>query len=293
MNLSQLEVFVAIVDTGSLTEAAEVVGLTQSAVSYSLSRLEAELGVTLLERSRQGVTVTSIGKEVLQNARTILAQAEGIRQKTNRERGLSVGKVRFGTVPNIAARLLTGILRDFQHKYPEMEIVLFEGNPHELLEWLETDVVDVATVPQVSEHYRKTLPFVSATLNVLLAEGHPLIEKETITLEMLADFPLVGPRSQYRMFKTMLAQHGLSVPSLRYEVSSQSTILTMVRENMGISLMPEMIYDAKSEGIVILPVHPRIQFRIHLATHSDSPAVLAFMKNAHHWSKDHGFLSVD
>lgn len=143
MNLSQFEVFVAIVDTGSMKEAAEIVGLTQSAISYSLSRLESELGVTLLERSRQGVTVTNIGKEVLQHARNILTQTEVIRQKTNRERGFSVGKIRFGTVPNIAPRLLTGILRDFQHKYPNIELVLFEGNPHELLEWLETDVIDV------------------------------------------------------------------------------------------------------------------------------------------------------
>ncbi len=55
MNLNQLEVLVAIVDTGNLTSAGDVVGLTQSAVSYSLSRLEAELGVTLLERGRQGI----------------------------------------------------------------------------------------------------------------------------------------------------------------------------------------------------------------------------------------------
>lgn len=71
MNLGQLEVLVAIVDTGSLTEAADTVGLTQSAVSHSLSRLEAELGVTLLERGRQGASLTRIGEDVVEHAREI------------------------------------------------------------------------------------------------------------------------------------------------------------------------------------------------------------------------------
>jgi len=63
MNLGQLEVLVAIVNSGSLSESPEVVSLTQSAVSFSLSRLEAELGVTLLERGRQGVALGGISKE--------------------------------------------------------------------------------------------------------------------------------------------------------------------------------------------------------------------------------------
>lgn len=291
MNLSQFEVFVAIVDTGSMKEAAEIVGLTQSAISYSLSRLESELGVTLLERSRQGVTVTNIGKEVLQHARNILTQTEVIRQKTNRERGFSVGKIRFGTVPNIAPRLLTGILRDFQHKYPNIELVLFEGNPHELLEWLETDVIDVGTVLVASEHYRKTLPFANAELKMLVALGHPLADKKTVEPSMLLEYPLIGPKSQYRMFTSFMSGQDVAMPRLRYEVSSMSTILTMVRENMGISMMPDMLYDAKFDDIVLIPFEPRIRLDVSLATHTDSPATLAFMKNAHEWSKEHGFLS--
>ncbi|NDJ51551.1 MAG: LysR family transcriptional regulator [Chloroflexi bacterium] len=100
MNLSQLEVLDAIVRTGSLTEASYDVGLTQSAVSYSLSRLETELGVKLLERGRQGVSLTRIGEEVLQHARIVLKQMEIIRQRTAQERGLAVGKLRFGCVPS-------------------------------------------------------------------------------------------------------------------------------------------------------------------------------------------------
>lgn len=289
MNLSQLEVLVAIVDTGSLTEAAEVVSLTQSAVSHSLNRLESELGVTLLERGRQGITVTGIGEEVVQHARSVIKQVEIIRQKTNRERGLSVGKVRFGVVPNIAARLLTGILRDFQHKYPEIEIVLFEGNPHELLEWLETDVIDVGTV-LVPEHYANTVRFASVEIKVIVSNDHPLAQKDAIPMAALSDYPLIGPRSQYRMFSGLLAQRNLSMPKLRYEVSAYNTILTMVRENMGISMMPEMLIDTKLEGVMTIPFNPSVKLNVYLASHLDSPITSTFMDNAHTWAKEQGFL---
>ncbi|MEM9952707.1 MAG: LysR family transcriptional regulator [Chloroflexota bacterium] len=290
MNLSQLEVLVAIVDTGSLTDAADVVGLTQSAVSYSLSRLEAELGVTLLERGRQGVRVTAIGEDVLQHARTILTQTEIIRQKTNRERGLSVGKIRFGVVPNIAGRLLTGILRDFQHKFPEIEIVLYEGTPHEILEWLETDLVDVGAVLNPTA-YTHTVAFASGVVKVILPKTHERASHDSFPMDALADYPLIGPKSQYRMFHSLVREWNLPLPQLRYEVSAFPTILTMVREGLGISMMPDMLYDADSfDGIVKLPFEPLLQLNIYLVTYADSPVALAFMKNSHQWSKEHGFL---
>jgi len=290
MNLSQLEVVVAIVDTGSLTAAAEKVGLTQSAVSYSLSRLEAELGVTLLERNRQGVLVTQIGKEVIQHARMILGQIEVIRQKTNRERGLSSGKVRFGVVPDLDPRLLTGTIRQFQHKYPEIEIVLFEGNPHELLEWLETGVIDVGTVLD-PKHYKNTVEFVSAEIKMLVPEKHPLAEKSSVSIAALAEYPLIGPRSQYRMFNDMLAGKNIpAMPPLRYEASSRNTIMTMVRENMGVSMMPETLYDGEMQGIVAISFDPPLHIKVYLATHVESPISITFMKHAHNRAKEHGFF---
>jgi len=290
MNLVQLEVLVAIVESGSLTEAAELVGLTQSAVSYSLRKLEAELGVILMERGRQGVTLTEIGKDVLQNARSILMQVEIIRQKTSREQGLSTGKVRFGVVPNLVARLLTGILRGFQHKYPDIEIVLFEGNPHELLEWLETGVIDVGTV-LIPDHYSYSTPFVSSEIKVVLPQTHALARGERVLFESLINYPLIGPKSQLRMFNTLLNSQNLPSLQLRYEVSSHTTIYTMIREGMGISLMPEALYEHDIDGIIALPFAPPIHFKVYLATYIDSPATTAFMNTAHQWSKTQGFIN--
>lgn len=290
MNLSQLEVLVAIVDAGSLSEAAELVSLTQSAVSYSLSRLEAELGVTLLERGRQGIALTHIGEDVVQHARAILGQVEVIRQKTAREQGVSAGKLRFGCVPTVPGRLLTGILRSFQHKYPEIDIVVFEATPPELVDWLDSGVIDVGTVTS-PEGYSYRVPFVKTEVVAVLSEEHPLAKVRQMRVESLIQEPLIGPKVEYGILNSFIRQKNLSLPRLRYAVSSQSTIIAMVRENMGVALMLEILIDPDTEGIVTRSLAPSIMVDIYLASDVRSPVADVFMSSASNWARDHNFWS--
>lgn len=286
VNLSQLDVLIAIVDTGSLTEAAHTVGLTQSAVSYSLNRLEAELGVTLLERGRQGVVVTRIGEEVLHHARIIIQQAAVIQRKTARERGLSVGKLRFGCVPDIPPRLLTGILRDFRHQYPDIEIVQFEGNPLELMQWLEEGIIDVGTTP-TNEGYTQSVPLARIDVRVCLPRNHRLASQTSVTDEDIADEVMIAPKAEYYAITQSKQTQTLKLPRLIFEVSTHRTIFAMVREEMGIALIPDMFITGDEDDIVILPFASDLRFQVYLASHSASPAIRAFMESAHQWALEH------
>ena len=292
MNLSQLEVLVAIVDAGSLTEAAEAVGLTQSAVSHSLNRLEAELGVTLLERGRQGISVSRIGQEVVNHARIILSQTEIIRQKTARARGVSVGKLRFGCVPHVSPRLLTGIIRDFQHRYPEIEIVLFEGKSPELMNWLQEGIIDAAMV-LLPDHYPLSVPLARDEIKVILAESHPLATADKLTLAQLSDEPLIAPQDQYQLITSLPQLQHVSLPHLHYAVSAYHTIFGMVRENMGVSLLPGDLITPVVDGIVSVPLVPPLVVDVYLAASVRSPVTEAFLNNAHTWSQAAGFLPDD
>lgn len=290
MNLSQLEVLIAIVETGNFTEAAETVGLTQSAVSYSLSKLETELGVTLLERGRQGVTLTHIGKEVLLHARNILIEMEVIRQKAARERGLTVGKLRFGCVPTIPAPLLTGILSDFRKQYPDIDLVLFEGTPPELVEWLLTGVIDVGTVA-IPDGYLLTTPFVHDEIKVILPSEHPLATNATLSIENIRHESFIGPKIEYSLLSKLLRQQNKPVPRLRYEVSTHNTVFSMVRENLGLALVLNMVTTSDLDGIVALSLEPAFFVDIYLATNTNSIVANAFMNSAASWAKSHGFLT--
>ena len=289
MNLTQLEVLVATVDHGSMTEAAEVIGLTQSAVSYALSKLEAELGVTLLERGRHGVKVTQIGETVLLHARTILNQIEIIRQETARKRGLTVGKIRFGCVANVPPRLLTGILRDFQHRYAEIEVVLFEGTPRELVEWLATGVIDVGTVTNPAG-YINAIHFVHDELKVMVSTNHRLAQERVVTIEQLTQEQLIGPKIEYGVLAELLVNKDIMFPPLRYAVSTRNTIFAVVRENLGSAFILNMLIEPDMQGISVLSLQPGMFVDIYLASYTRSPAIEAFLSCASSWARAHGYL---
>ncbi|MCG8351939.1 MAG: LysR family transcriptional regulator [Chloroflexales bacterium] len=289
MLLSQLEVLIAIVDTGSLTEAGEAVGLTQSAVSYSLSKLEAELGVTLLERGRQGIAVTRIGDDVLQHARNIVSQIDIIRQKTARERGIAVGKVRFGCVSQVPARFLTGIIRNFQRQYPGIQVVLFQGSSSEIVEWLDHHTIDVGTVVDPAP-YPISTPLVENEIHAVLPQEHRLAEQATISINDLIGEPFIGFKREISRLTALLRVTEKSKLDIRYQVNETSTIYAMIREGMGFSILPSMLIDADTEGITSRPLHPTLMMQSYLAARVDSPAANAFLRLANHWTKTHGFL---
>ena len=146
MNLSQLEILVAVAETGSFTEAADLVGLTRSALSHALANLEAELGVVLLERGRGHIMPTAVGDCILRYAHDILSKVEIIQQEAAAARGLQVGKLRVGIVSSLSATILAGILRKFRHEYPDIDVVTFEGTGREVEEWILNSAVDVGFV---------------------------------------------------------------------------------------------------------------------------------------------------
>lgn len=293
MNLGQLEVFVAIVNSGSLKKAAETIGITHSAVSYSLSKFEAELGVTLLERGRQGITLTRIGEIVLEHARNILGEAEIIRQEANRDRGLSAGKIRFACVPQVPSRLLTGIVRDFQYQYPDIEVVLFQGHEPEVRHWLEKRIVDVGTLVQ-KENYPQSAQFLESNVAVLLPVGHRLAQQPKVTLHELKHEPLIGTRREIEATTEITPAYAFSELQLQHQVTETQTIIAMVAEGMGVAIMPHMVIDeVSSQKVVFKPLHPTVIMRAFLVANINSPITQAFLEVAQNWTKSHGYLPAD
>lgn len=131
MTLVQLQVLIAIADSGGFTAAAAQLGMSQSAVSHALGALEQELGVTLVERGRPGVRLSEAGKRIVAHARAMSSLEEHIRQEAA-SRGVAAGKLRIESFPSVSARLLPGILRRYTSRYLGVEVVLFEGTDDEV-----------------------------------------------------------------------------------------------------------------------------------------------------------------
>ncbi len=296
MNFSQLQSFLALAETGSFTEAAYSVDLTQSAVSHSLAALESELGVTLIERNRTGVVaITNVGQKIIPHARALLAQAEAIEQEAKAARGETSGKLRLGSILSmISPELLASLLTRFQQQYPDMEVVLFEGAMHEVGEWIESSVIDVGFVILPAKGIESTL-ITTDELCLLVPPGHRLHAQKAVTAGELREEGFIMEKTQCAL--QLLERAGFKSsrtrPHIRYQASDSATILAMVREGLGITLVPRMMLPKKLEGVVALPLDPPQQLQIGLAVRSQglaSPGAKLFVQTALAWTQEQATL---
>lgn len=292
MNLSQLQSFVALADTGSFTEAAYTINLTQSAVSHALAAFESELGVTLLERNRKGVVaLTAVGTKILPHVRALLAQAEAIEQEARASRGETEGKLRLGSIVSIISpHLLASLLTRFQQSYPDMKVVLFEGAMHEVGEWIEKCVIDVGFVVLPAPEIEST-PIINDELCVLVPHEHRLRARNAVTPDDLRAESFIMEKTQcmlHIMEKAGFARNTIR-PLIRYQASDSTTILAMVREGLGITLIPRQMLPRKLEGMVALSFDPPQPLSIGLAVRSQavtSRGARLFIEAALNWTQE-------
>jgi DNA-binding transcriptional LysR family regulator len=290
MNISQIQSFVALAETGSFTEAAEQLYLSQSAISHALAALERELGVTLIERNRKGVIALSeAGERILPHARAFLSQVSAIEQEAKAAQGHYSGKLRLGSIHSfVAPDLLAPLLSHFQGRYPEVEVTLFEGAIHEIGEWMESNLIDLSFMILPAPDYT-TRPIFRDELFVVLPQEHPLQECDTLRLDDLLDHGLVVERGHCTL--RLMEQLGIishaKKPKIRYKAHDSATILAMVREGLGFTFMPKSMLPKQTDGLIVRALEPRFPLQIGLGVKSwqqASPNARLFIEAAQQWA---------
>ena len=126
MTLFSYEIFDAVARQGSFNKAAQQLHLTPSAISHAIAVMEAELGFTLFNRGKNGVTMTSYGASLYPSIRAVLNSDEALQQSIARLNGLEKGKVKLGAFNSICSGLLPSILKGFMAHYPQIEVEVYQ-----------------------------------------------------------------------------------------------------------------------------------------------------------------------
>ncbi|AGK99527.1 LysR family transcriptional regulator [Clostridium pasteurianum] len=195
MALSQIEVFIKVIENRSFTKAGEELHMSQSAVSHSIALMEEELGLPLIIRDKkQGVMVSDFGARVLIAARNILKEVSQIKQAAAMEKGLDIGTIRIGSFPSATARLLPKIISRFKKQYSGIDILLFDGDNQEVSEWLSNGVIDISFTAKL-EKSNNIIPLTKDKIFAVLPKNHPLLELQSIPISEFSDIPFIMPKS--------------------------------------------------------------------------------------------------
>ncbi|MFI7111414.1 LysR family transcriptional regulator [Nonomuraea sp. NPDC050227] len=290
MTFTQLRILQAVARTGNMTRAAEELATTQSAVSHALRALESELGVALLVRGSHGVRLTAAGRAVCRRATLILTQAEALEQEVAAIRGQERGSLRVGVIPSANARLLPPLLRRFAEAHPRVRLAVMEGSDHEVLEWLETGAADIATVSAAAGEVSLPAgsvarPLAADRMLAVLPSGHELSVRPSLPVAELARHPFIMSTGGCEPLITAIARAAGASLKCHYRVRDTNSILAMVAEGLGLSIVPELSLPAHLGGVHAIPLEPAAERTVLLALPADPlPAAVAFaeLAAAHH-----------
>jgi DNA-binding transcriptional LysR family regulator len=259
VNLRQLEYFVAIAESGSLTQAAERLLVSQPSLSQQIRALEAELGGSLFERLPRGVRLTAAGHELLGEARATIAHAQRARRVVRRALELDVGQLEVAVTSSAALGILPAVLRDWQGRHPQIEVSLLEFPHRRALEEAARDGAGDIAVGSTPEDWSGQIRRLGWEEMVLvLPDGDPLLEHDAVAMTELADrrwVHFVRVTGLAAVVDFCCAAAGFS-PRVAVRTSQVAAAPLFAAAGLGPALVPEHIVPVALQRLV-RPATPR------------------------------------
>ena len=279
MSIQKYQVFLHVMEAGSVSRAAEDMGLTQSAVSHALSSLEEDFGFKLLTRSRAGVRLSSEGKRILPAIRDILSAEERLRETVSSIHGLSTGTIRVASFSSVAVHWLPAMLKAFQEQYPQIRFKLLNGDYHDVEQWMEEGAVDLGFVSLPTRAPGKVTPLMEDRLLVILPKDHPLASLDSFPIGYARQETFISLlESSDHDLRRALDAEGIR-PHIRFITKDDYAIIAMVEQGLGIAIMPELLLRGRTDNIAALELKPQASRTIALAVTEQgqqSPAARMF-----------------
>jgi len=236
----------------NVSATAQSLFTSQPGISKQIRLLEDELGVEIFARSGKHLTrITPAGEAIIELAGQVLRLAENIKDVAQEHSDERRGSLSIATTHTQARYALPPVIRDFTQKYPDVALHMQQGTPKQIAQMVSDGQADFAIATESLDLFNDLvlLPCYRWNRCVLVPTGHPLAELETLTLEALADYPLVtyvfGFTGRSQLDDAFRAR-GLS-PNVVLTAADADVIKTYVRLGMGVGIVAHMAVDAEHD----------------------------------------------
>lgn len=274
MNFRQLEIFRAIVLSGSASRASELLDISQPAVSRSLAELEGSLGFLLFDRVRGRLVTTPEGELFFKEVVESFTVFDRLRSSAERIRDFGSGVIKIASLAAMGSTVVPRGIGLFNKINPEIAVTLQVLSSHAVFDLVSSSQYDIGLVAgEVDLTGINHQVFGSFRAVCAIHPNNPLAAKDLVTVEDLHKQPLIAlaPGDSVRnMLTEALARHGVQ-PSIVVETPNSATVCALTLEGLGIGIVNPMATDGFPErGLVLKPFAPDIQFRSYLIFRPDA-----------------------
>ncbi|GAB6613745.1 MULTISPECIES: LysR family transcriptional regulator [Bacillus] len=239
--LAQYIAFHTLINTGNFTATGLKLNLTQSSISHAISNLEAELNLALIIRNRNNIVLTNEGKVVYEHISKILKQQQHLESAVADLKNLIGGSLSVGILPSVSLVLLPKVLAYFEEHHPNLNIRLMEGDYDQIEEWLHNGVVDIGFLVEPHSKHLLFNHVFNDELVCIMAKQHPLANAKKLHLEQLKNERWIMPKRTIDRDVSRILTENKIHPNIVYDFSVDQVILSMVNENLGISIVPKSL----------------------------------------------------
>ena len=274
MEIHQLTYFVAVVETGSFTRAAERCNVAQPSLSQQIMKLEQELGDSLFDRLPRQVVLTDAGRMLLPRANSILAELQGIKQGINEDIEDGRGVLSVGFIPTIAPFVLPRVIKRFSQDFPLATLSVQEDFTEVLVREIVDGKLDVGiTSLPIHNKLISTQELLSEPLLVASSRGHDIVSRTSLHVKELDDFPFIALSEVHclgEQVQSFCYQQDLNVQIVCH-TSQLTTVQNCVSLGLGVSLVPQVLAlsDASEQISYRAFSDAAPQRKIAVATHAE------------------------
>jgi DNA-binding transcriptional LysR family regulator len=281
LNVNRLRILREVAHRGSFSAAADALSYTQSAVSQQIAVLEAETGMTLLERHPRGVSLTAAGQTLVGHAESVLADLDAAEAALAAIAGLRGGRLRMASFPTAGATLMPLALATFRARHPHVELTLAEGEPEQIAPRLRTGELDLALLfefddaspegdgagsgdadgsssPAAAGGRLTRVALLQDPLYLALPREHRLAERRRLRLEDLRGESWIQTSQSSPCARHVVrCCHAAGFePSVSFESDDYQTVQGLVAAGVGVALIPELALSVVRGDIVIRALSP-------------------------------------
>lgn len=293
MDIKQYEMFLKIVDTGSLSKAAEEIGCTQSAITHMLQSFEKETGFTLMVRNKAGIKLTKQGEMLLPLVRTVVDSNNRLKDSVIliKQQNGKGSVIKIGTFKSMAVNWLPKIIKEYQKEHKETEFQLVDGDYDDLGKWVNGGDIDICFVNMniVSGTGFMNIPLCEDRLLAVLPQGHPMASEKAFPVEEFEKEPVISLIDNTDQdARNVLDRAGVK-PHVKLKTKDDFAMLAMVENGLGICIMPELLLTGRTEEVKVMELLPPARRRIGLAVSEKSmgnPQIKEFAEFIAAWVKN-------
>lgn len=288
MSLKQYRAFLKTVELRSVSQAAQAMGMTQSALTQNLGALEKQFGFRLLVRNKAGVRLTQEGRRVYRAVEQVVRADEALLSAVEEVRRSGGDTIRIATFKSVAVNWLPAMMKAFQAEHPEAEFRLFDGAYAEVDEYVRTGAVDFGFVSLPDALECDMIPVKEDRLLAVLPQGHPLAEAAAVPAAQFGKEAVVSLVDSTNQDALRVLRAAGVEPRIRFQTADDYAMISMVETGLGICITHELVLKSDNHNVVVKELDPPATRTIAVAIPNYKearPIVREFIRFVQEWTK--------